>query len=118
MLAAAGIVGLVTIVVLIGVVTAGLLRGHIGPNFRTYHKTGGILLGLLGITHGTLMFQGGRTPDTAWHLCGSFGALCALSALAVALSRAKIGPKFLRIHQTLAFCALVLGLLHRILAFI
>ena len=117
MLLAGKILGPVLFLLILIMIIAGMSRKKIGLNFLKYHRTGAMILFLVMAAHGTILFLKVGPPDTTWHLCGTFGAVSAFAAMVVALMRKKIGSSFLFVHQIFAFSALVLAILHRVIAF-
>lgn len=118
MLAVGKILGPVLFLLILGMIIAGHSRKKIGKNFGKYHKFGAILVFLVASTHATLLFLTKGPPNTAWHLCGTFAVIFAFLTMAVGHLKKKIGPEFIVMHQRLAYVALVLAILHRVLAFI
>ena len=112
------ILGLVTAFVLFAQVVSSFFRKRIGGAFRKLHLGLGIVLTLLFCAHGTLLFLTFGPPRSLWHLCGTAAATVALLALISGFARKRIGEKFLSLHRVLGIAALVLAILHRMLAFI
>ena len=112
------IAGMATLAVLLIHVILAFLRAGIGGAFRTVHRLGAALLVIFSATHGTLLYLDFGAPDSAWHACGSLGALLVFAALGAALARRRLGARFLPVHKVLGTGALGLALLHRIIPFV
>jgi len=101
---------------LIALIATGLVRRRLKRRFRPVHAALAFLLALAVIGRAAGLYARAGMPRSVWRLCGSAALLVAAVGAAAGLMRRRLKRRFLRVHVTLAFTALILAVLHRLLA--
>lgn len=115
-LATAGkVLGVITAVLIAGMITAGLLRRKLGKRFRPLHAAGAAVLLAAAAAHAVILYLHAGPPAQPWHLCGTAAILVALGTAGGGLLRRRLKKMFLPLHVTGALAAAALVLLHRLL---
>jgi len=110
------LLGVATGALVVCMIASGLSRRKLRRRFRPLHATIAVLMGLALLGHAAILYLHVGPPRSVWHLCGSAALLVILGTASGGLLRRKLGRNFLKLHMTGAFAALVLIVLHRVLA--
>lgn len=112
---ACGYGSVVLLVVLMG---SGLMRRKLKGAFKVVHKLSGLLLLVLLSIHTVIYILKHGHPPVLWYWLGMISLGFVVFTMVVTYTKKRLGKNFIRLHAAAGFAALVLGLLHWLVAYL